>query len=99
MKITEKLLLDHLHGITEFGILISDLPSAGTTERIWWNYRVGQESDGSNCTCWPRDRASEISLEVDRQGTIALDPGCANHPALAEIESLEQKMGGDEIPD
>lgn len=92
MKITEKQLLDNLTGITKGGNLVSTI----SAKQLFWAYRTGPTSDGYNAVT-SRARATEITLEYDRDATIPLDPNCAEHDALETIHTLEQSLCGDEV--
>lgn len=90
MKITEKLLLDNLTGITTTGCPISDLPD-GT--RIWWEYRTGLDCEGYNPVCF-RERASEITLENNRFGTIPVDAENGHHPSVQQLQHWLDSLYG-----
>ena len=88
MKITEKMLLDGYDGITVCGCKISKIKG----ELIYWEYRYRHDEGEAVCD---RGRAELITLEYDRIGEIDLD--VSDHPAIARINSDEQKLFGDEI--
>ena len=91
-KITEKMLLDGYEGKTNGGDNISIV----SDQKIWWTYRTGRTDDGYNSVC-SYDNAGEITLEVDRIGTIQLDTDNMDHPTLSRIEADEAVLWGDAV--
>ena len=90
MKITEKMLLDGLSGITQGGDYISTI----SDKKIFWAYRYEHEEGWAVCE---RERADFVTLEYDRVGEIDLDSDNDNHPAIAVIARMENELWGNEI--
>ena len=64
--------------------------------KIWWAYRTGETEDGYNCVT-SRDRATEITLEYDRSGTVAVDSNCNDHLSVGRIVTDEARLWGNQI--
>ena len=92
MKISEKALLDGYYTITNGGDYVSRVRG----KDIYWNYRTGRTEDGYNSVT-NREKATEISLDYDKDGFVKMTSKWDNHKSIKKIESDEAKLGGNEI--
>jgi hypothetical protein len=89
MKITEKMLLNGVNGITNGGDYISIVRGV----EIRWNYRSTDDWGRPETVCEIPYR-EVITLEWDRTGVIPISHANDNHPGLRKIEIMEQKLWG-----